>query len=141
MYKKNKKVFITGGTGLLGSYLVGSVPEGVDASYSFFPADKKDAIINNCGKYHLDTRDKEAVFGIMETIKPDYIIHAASLASVDYVEKNKEEAKAVNLGGTSNIIDACKKVAARLLYISSNAVFDGTSPPYAEEDRANPIIN
>ena len=136
---KNKKVFITGGTGLLGHSLIASAPMGIDVACTFFPEGQEDAIAGDCEKYYIDIKDEKTVVRVVEGVRPDCIIHTASLANVDYVEKNKEEAKTVNLGGTSNIIKACKLVGAKLLYISSNAVFDGTNPPYAEEDAVNPI--
>jgi len=134
-----KKIFITGGTGLLGHYLVKTASEIYDASYTFFPENKKDSIPYNCDKYHLDIRDRAAVLNTLKKIRPDYVIHTASIASVDYVEKNKQEARENNLGGTINIIAACQEVGARLIYISSNAVFDGENPSYSENDPVNPL--
>lgn len=137
--KGKKKVLITGGTGLLGYSLIKSVPDCIEPAYTFFPSDKKDSIAGNLEKYYLDVRDNKQVLDVVRAVRPDYLIHTASLASVDYVENNKEESKAVNLGGTSNIVKACRHSSTELLYISSNAVFDGEDPPYAENDTPNPI--
>lgn len=133
------KVFITGGTGLLGHHLIMTAPKAHDISCTFFPEHKKNAIPYNCGKYHLDVTDAGAVLAAMRKIRPDYVVHTASLANVDYVEKHKEEAEKTNVGGTVNIIRGCMETGSRLIYISSNAVFDGNHPPYSEEDPVNPI--
>jgi len=66
-------------------------------------------------------------------------VHTASIASVDYIEKNKDVSRETNMGGMKNIIKACKNSGAKLIYISSNAIFDGNNPPYREEDKPNPL--
>lgn len=123
----------------MGHYLIKTSPRIYGISYTFFPMNKQNAIPNDCDKHHLDISDKDAVLNTVRRIKPDCVIHTASIANVDYVEKNKEEAKKVNLNGTANIIEACLEADAKLIYISSNAVFDGQKPPYSENDPLNPI--
>lgn len=123
----------------MGHYLVKSAPKKYNVSCSFFPANKRDSINYNCSKYHLDIRDRDVVLKTIKKIKPACVIHTASIASVDYVEKNREEAMINNLGGTKNIIEACREVNARMIYTSSNAVFDGENPPYSENDSVNPL--
>lgn len=139
MKAKPKKIFITGGTGLLGHYLIKSFTGVHEVSCTFFPASKKSFIPYCCDKYNLDVRDSKAVLETIKNIEPDYVVHTASIANVDYVEKNKEEATSINLGGTVNVINACRETSAKLLYISSNAVFDGEDPPYSEDDPVNPL--
>ncbi len=139
MQNNNKEIFITGGTGLLGHHLIKSAPEKYNISCTIFPTNKKDSINYNCRKYYLDIRDRDAVLKMMKKIKPSWVIHTASIASVDYAEKNKEEARINNLGSTENIIEACQEVNAGLIYTSSNAVFDGENPPYLENSPVNPL--
>lgn len=134
-----KKIFITGGTGLLGHHLIKNAPKTYVVSCTFFPGHKKDLIPYDCGKHHLDVTDRDAVLTTLRKVRPDYVIHTASLANVDYVEKHREEAEKTNLGGTINIIMACQEVGSRLIYVSSNAVFDGKKPPYSEDDPVNPL--
>lgn len=134
-----KKIFITGGTGLLGYHLIKMTPEAYDASCTFFPLNKKASLFHDCDKYYLDISDRNAVLDTLKVVKPDYVVHTASVANVDHVEKNKEEAKKINLGGTMNIIEACQEIEAKLIYTSSNAVFDGKNPPYAENDPVSPL--
>jgi len=136
---KNKRIFITGGTGLLGHHLIKTAPPIYNKSCTFFPIEKKDYIPSDCEKYCLNLTDSSFVLDAIKKIKPDYVIHTASMGNVDYVEKNKKEAKKNNLGGTINIIEACRQVGAKIIYISSNAVFDGKNPPYSEESAVNPI--
>lgn len=133
------KILITGGTGLLGHHLIKSAPEAYKVSCTFFPAHKKASIPYSCDKHLLDVSDAGEVLAAFRKIRPDYVVHTASLADVDYAEKHREEAEKVNMGGTENIITACRDVGAAIIYISSNAVFDGKKPPYSEEDPLNPL--
>ena len=61
------------------------------------------------------------------------------MASVDHSERHVEESLESNLGGTRNIAELCAASGTRLIYISTNAVFDGTHAPYRELDAVNPI--
>jgi dTDP-4-dehydrorhamnose reductase len=134
-----KTIFITGGTGLLGHYLIQTAPDEYKINCTVFPMEKTDYLKYDCGKYCIDIRDRDAVANVIRDTQPDYVIHSVALANVDYVEKNKEESRKVNLGGTLNVIKGCKEVNAKLIYISSNAVFSGENPPYSEEDALAPV--
>jgi len=139
MEEKRKRIFITGGTGLLGHHLIQMAPAVYDIDCSYFPLEKKDAIPYDCGKHYLDIRRAAPALKLIRALRPDYVINTASIASVDLVENNKDEAMRTNLGGTQNILNACQDIGARLIYISSNAVFDGENPPYSEDDALNPL--
>lgn len=120
-------------------HLIRAALEMYDVSYTFFPIEKKDSISYDCNKYHVDITDIGLVSNAINETKPDYVIHTASIADVDYVEKNRDKAKRNNLGGTINIIEACRKTGAKMIYVSSNAVFDGKDAPYSECSAVNPI--
>jgi len=71
---------------------------------------------------------------------PDVIIHAGAYTDVDGAEREPERARAVNATGTERIATAAEQIGARLIYISTDYVFDGAqSVPYAETDRPNPL--
>jgi len=72
-------------------------------------------------------------------INPDVVIHTAGIASVDYCEKNYDEAYRSNVKGTENIISFCRARSSKLVYISTNAIFDGAHAPYSESDKPCPI--
>ena len=76
---------------------------------------------------------------IFEWAKPDVVINAAAIGSVDFAEKNREETKRVNVGGTQIVVELCQAYKSRLIYISSNAVFNGRSPLYSETAPVDPI--
>lgn len=71
---------------------------------------------------------------------PDVIIHCAAYTAVDKAEDEKDICRAVNAVGTENIAKICKKINAKMLYISTDYVFDGTKKGFYEvDDTPNPI--
>ena len=133
------RVLITGGSGLLGTALLHTIPEGIEvgATYrSTMPVEVEDT--NLFDPYQLDLCDRDGRINIVERVNPDLIIHTASIGNVDYCEQHQEESWQVNLVGTQYIIEACASCHSRLIYTSTNAVFDGDHAPYAEEDPPHP---
>jgi dTDP-4-dehydrorhamnose reductase len=72
--------------------------------------------------------------------KPDVIIHAGAYTDVDGAERTPDLAMAVNRDGTARVARAAARIGARLMYVSTDYVFDGTATiPYTERDTPNPI--
>ena len=131
------RVLITGGTGLLGRALLSAVPLEIDAVATYYG---ESTYGQSAALFHpLDVRDADAVARLFDQVRPEVVIHAASIGSVDYAERHREEAWAVNVGGTRNVAASSRRHAAKLVFISSNAVFDGEQPLYAEKDSVCPI--
>lgn len=131
------KVFITGSTGLLGSTLLKNAPDYIDLAASY----NKNKLVPNveCKYYNMDITSSAMVFSAMADYSPDIVIHTAAIATPDYCDKHKEEAKNVNIEGTKYIIDACKKNGCKIVFITTNGVYDGENPPYDEDTLPNPI--
>ena len=87
----------------------------------------------------LDISGKAQVDEAFQTIKPDVVVHAATLTDVDKCELNKELAWKVNVEGTKNIVEAAKATGSFLIYISTDYVFGGETGRYKETDTPNPI--
>src|SRR5665811_299440 len=85
----------------------------------------------------LDISGKEQVEEAFKTIKPDVVVHAATLTDVDKCEVNKELAWKVNVEGTKNIVEAAKATGSFLIYISTDYVFGGETGCYKETDAPN----
>lgn len=130
------KIFITGGSGLLGSSIVYSLIEKfeIDATYNNHPIKMEGVHF-----IPLDITNKKEVFPLIENISPDVVIHTAALTNVDFCEDNPEKAREVNISGTKNIAEACAKNNAKMIYISTDYVFDGEKGNYSERDTPNPI--
>ena len=121
-----QRVLITGAKGMLGLDLTDVFRD----SYNVYGRDIDDFDI---------TRDKETMDAIME-IRPDIVIHAAAYTNVDGCESHIELAHSVNGGGTKNVASACREIGSRMIYISTDYVFDGRkSGAYSEKDPTCPI--
>lgn len=129
------RVIFTGITGLLGGYILKNKLPG----YEIFGTGNENVKKSYGNILKLNITDKKKVLNLIKKIKPHVIIHAASIGNVDYCEKHSKEAYKVNVLGTQNIVEAAKKVKAKVIFLSSNAIFDGLNPPYHEKSGANPL--
>ena len=87
----------------------------------------------------LDVTDRDAVLEAVRRASPVAIIHGAAWTAVDACEGDPDRAFAVNEAGTRHLAEAAGEVGARLCYVSTDYVFDGTKPtPYVETDEPNP---
>jgi len=87
----------------------------------------------------VDIRDAKRVRQVIQETRPDWIVLAAAYTDVDGCEGNPELAFAVNRDGAVNVAAATKEVGARLLFLSSDYVFDGKkTTPYEISDKRNP---
>ena len=88
----------------------------------------------------LDITDRDAVMKKVHEIKPDTIIHCAAWTNVDGAEDYPEECRRINVDGTRNVAEASKMVDAKLIYVSTDYVFDGSgTEPWTPEDDPHPL--
>jgi dTDP-4-dehydrorhamnose reductase len=86
-----------------------------------------------------DLRDAAKLWQVVENARPEWIVLAAAYTDVDGCESHQELALAVNRDGAANVAAAAKHVGAKLLFLSSDYVFDGTkTSPYDAADARNP---
>ena len=113
------KVFVTGVGGQLGYDVINELKR---RGYEAIGSD-----ITDSADIQLDITDKTAVERILTEIKPDAVIHCAAWTAVDAAEdeENKEKVYAVNVTGTRNIAEVCKKNNCKMVYISTDYVFNG----------------
>jgi len=134
-----RRVLITGATGLLGKALLEQPPQEVDVWGTYLPGTDFPPVSAACPIRPMDVRDPTQIAEVFDWAQPDAVIHAASIGSVDYAERHREETWAVNVGGTRNVCRLCLDFGARLVFISSNAVFDGRAPFYREDAPVSPV--
>jgi len=129
------KILVIGGSGLVGSnclkYFEKQEDVKVLGTYYSYKTDNTvffDTIdLNNPNNFNLDS------------FQPDLIMHCGALTHVDYCETNIEESYTKTILSTLNVIEICKNYKARMIYVSSDYVFDGDNGPYDEEAKVNPI--
>lgn len=126
------KVFVTGVCGQLGHDVMNELSkrgyEGVGTDIAPEYAGVQDGTAVTKAPYvSLDITDKQAVTKIITDIHPDVIVHCAAWTAVDMAEDDDkvEKVRAINAGGTQNIADVAKTIDAKMVYISTDYVFDG----------------
>ena len=82
----------------------------------------------------MDITDKNSVVRIMEKIKPDAVIHCAAWTAVDAAEENEDKVRSINATGTLYIAEECNKLDCKLIYISTDYIFDGKGDKPWEPD-------
>lgn len=122
------KYLITGGNGQLGTDIILELEARKIKSYYAPNIDI------------LDITNKENVDDVISKYKPNIILHCAAYTNVDKAEDEKDLCYNINVNGTKNIIEASKKINSKLIYISTDYVFDGSKEGYYETyDKGNPI--
>ena len=120
------RILITGGSGMLGRALVREWTGR--------------AILFPVGPTQFDLRDAAAVGDAARRLSPQVIVHTAAYTNVDGAESDADACAAVNDRGTAHVAVAAAASGARLVYVSTDYVFDGTKgAPYAEDDATHPL--
>ena len=129
------KLLITGASGLYGSKLAQlALARGIEVYSSDIQS------LSVFGEFvKLDISGKTQVDESFKAIKPDVVVHAATLTDVDKCETNKELAWKINVEGTKNIVEAAHDAGSFLIYISTDYVFSGEKGLYKETDKPDPI--
>ena len=126
------KFFVTGVNGQLGHDVMNEIQkrgyEGVGSDIAEQYVGVVDgSSVTTIPYVSLDITDRDTVMKVIQKIQPDVVIHCAAWTAVDMAEDDDkvEQVRAVNAGGTKNIADACKAVNCKMLYLSTDYVFDG----------------
>lgn len=135
------KIFVTGVNGQLGHDVMNEMAKrgltgtGSDITEQYGGVQDGSAV---CGMPYvqLDITDADAVAYTIEKAQPDAVIHCAAWTAVDMAEDDDkiEKVRAVNADGTKNIAEACKKLGIKMMYISTDYVFDGQGTKPWEPD-------
>jgi len=131
-------ILITGAKGKLGNELTNMLGEGTSelGALPLFYAQIK---VVSVGVDELDITDLPAVLSFFTLHKPSLVFNCASMTNVDGCEMNEDRAYQVNALGPKNLAIACEQYGSRLMQVSTDYVFSGTSNrPYVESDKPSP---
>ena len=124
-----KRILVTGANGQLGTEVVRMLRQ--DGHYE----------VCAFNRYELDITDEEQVMRKFVHTQPDWILHCAAYSNVEQAEEDGYDANwNINRDGSANISKAAHEVSAKLIYISTDYVFDGKkAKPYTPDDEVNPL--
>ena len=126
------RILITGSSGFVGKNLM----RALKTEHEVFGVDHK---ASEWATHVADITDRDAIKKVVDGVKPDVIVHTAALANVDYVETHRDEAYAINVRGTKNLLESTQGSDTHVVFISSDYVYDGVTGNFNEKSSLNPI--
>ncbi|MDD9842057.1 MAG: SDR family oxidoreductase [Alphaproteobacteria bacterium] len=130
------KIFITGGTGLLG------INWALESSKKYIIAinqHKRKLTLPNIDSFTVDLEDKTSIVACFEQWQPALIVHTAGMANVEACEKDPQLARFINAELASNIAEIAYAQGIKLIHISTDQLFDGTQAFLSEEAAPCPL--
>ncbi len=126
------KFFVTGVAGQLGHDIMNELAkrgyEGIGSDIApDYNGNQDGSAVTEMPYVSLDITDKLAVNRVISQISPDVVVHCAAWTAVDAAEddENRDKVYTINVEGTKNIAEACKNTDSKMIYISTDYVFDG----------------
>lgn len=133
-----KKLLIIGGNGLVGSTLIKYARDDFDIHYTI---NKNESSFDDIPHTKIDLMTKKSeISDLFKNVKPDIVVHTVAYSSVDLCETEQNLAKILHIDVTKDIIKCSNDFDAKLIYLSTDAVFDGKiKQKYVEDDIPKPI--
>ncbi len=129
------RVLVTGATGLLGPYLLSELRGGEATAWS----GSRRGELFGIPLRPVDLADADTVASAFREARPDVVLHAAAMARVGDCHRDPERARRVNTQGSALLAELASASGARLVYVSTDLVFDGERGGYREEDAPSPL--
>ena len=131
-----KRLLITGASGLLGRALVKHCSSRFEVHGTYLTRKYNP---NKCSLKQLDLQKPAEIEECLDSVQPSIVIHAAGLTDIQFCQKNQQEAENVNYRATAQLAAFCTQRAIRLVYLSSDMVFDGEKGDYNEDQEPHPL--
>jgi len=133
------RVLVTGANGLVGTKVLERLLQDPAAEpLGGYHQARANEYLGDFPCWWLDVGKADDVERVLDEARPDAVIHAGAFTNVDAAESQRELAQAINADGTARLAWACAARRLRLVYLSTEYVFDGTAGPYCETDPVNP---
>jgi dTDP-4-dehydrorhamnose reductase len=130
----SRSLLIIGGSGFIGQHLAGAAK----ASWKVYVADQSLQGFSD-GFCRIEVSSANDVHNVCERVGPSAVVNLAAISDIDRCEREPDKARAVNISGAAHVAKECARVGARLVFLSSAAVFDGSRHGYTEDDLPNPV--
>lgn len=134
------RILVTGSNGLVGTKVLERlIQDPTDEPLAAYHRSRTNEYLGDLPYWWLDTASAEDVDRVLGEARPDAVVHAGAFTNVDGAEREREAAWASNAEATGILARACAARGIRLVYLSTEYVFDGTAGPYRETDAVNPL--
>ena len=134
------RILVTGANGLVGTKVLERLlQDRTDEPLAAYHRTRTNEYLGEVPFWWLDTTSANDVERLLDEARPNAIIHAGAFTSVDGAERERDLAWASNAEGTAILARACAARGIRLVYLSTEYVFDGMAGPYRETDPINPL--
>jgi dTDP-4-dehydrorhamnose reductase len=131
------KLLIFGGNGFVGSNITVTA---LEKGWEVYVASRnRKKPIKGASVHIVDITDFSAAEKLIQKVAPNFVINAAAIADIDYSELHKKAAYEVNILGAVHIARICAAQHIKYIFLSTDAVFDGKSESYTEEDATDPL--
>jgi len=131
-----KKLLITGGSGFVGGHLINQSNGKWRVTTNYH---KHQIDLPGCEWMHLDLKDTDKVAKVLEHVQPNVVLHLAALSNLDFCEQHQDIAYATNVEATAFLAEWCQNASVRLVFLSSDMVYDGEKGNYCESDAVGPL--
>src|SRR5262249_48570044 len=131
------RLLLTGASGLLGAYLLRELAQWQGDGVAWSGTQGGDLFGRRL--LPVDLADTDQVVAAFRQSKPTVVLHAAALASVAECQRDPQRARQVNVQATALLAELAAEGRARLVFVSTDLVFDGEHAPYRETDSAAPL--
>ena len=134
------RILVTGANGLVGTKVLEQLLRNRgDEPLAAYHQTRTNEHLGAIPFWWLDTTSTTDVERVIDEARPDAVIHAGAFTNVDGAERDRDFAWASNAEATDILARACSAHGIRLVYLSTEYVFDGTAGPYRETDSVNPV--
>ncbi|HKI78324.1 MAG TPA: dTDP-4-dehydrorhamnose reductase [Ignavibacteriaceae bacterium] len=133
-----KRILVTGANGMLGQRTIKFYNQSNNVQLAGTSVEDT-AVFENTDYISCDITDREKIKKVVSDFCPDFIVNTAAFTNVDLSEVERELAWKINVKGVEYLAEAARIIDAHIIHISSDYIFDGTSGPYPENAKPNPL--
>ncbi len=131
------KLLITGAGGFVAGSVIAQAPGGMEIHA--LSRHEPESLPAHVHFHAADITDHSMMTTLLEQVRPQVVLHTAAMANIDTCQAQPDQARAVNTMATAFLADQCARLGARLVFCSTDSIFDGVKGMYTEEDEPHPV--